>query len=201
MTDPRAVRHRFAVDIERDEEALRTRLSKLSPLRPSGSVRLVAPFGFAYRREPDVFAAVATGASLGMGLLLSEISARAPAFTYVGRTLSVVFLLAGAALLSRFVANALGTFEVTAQGSDLVERSTLAGRTLRLRRFAASTIVSVLVVARDGDNLGVVLGGPRHEVLAELYRLKTLDPDALAAWLAEMIAVVARRASANDPAQ
>lgn len=181
----------------------------MGPLRahgaaaPSGSVETAAPFGFAFRREPDVFAAVGTGPTLGMGILLTEMSLRRPAAMRTpGLALAAIVIAtlsyaAAALLFSRFLLNALSAFVVRAVDGRLVCATRVLGRERSVRSFSPDEIVSVDVVRSEAGRLEVVVRGPRHEVLASIYRLRALDPEALAAWLAEGVALVARNAGAS----
>jgi hypothetical protein len=63
----------------------------------------------------------------------------------------------------------------------------------------SDSVVNVMVLGEeDKRRARVVLGGPRHELIAELYELRALDPDRLAPFLAEMVSLVARHASASS---
>ena len=182
---------RFPVDVARAGEALDDELARVSGTRPSGASYKLAPFGFAYRREPDVFAAVGIGASLGMTILLVEFAWSVTYFTIVARVLAFSFFCVAASLATRFLVNYGTRVELTSAPGELVVKRTLFGRTLRERRFPTSQIIEIRVDRSDGTR--VVLAGPRHEILGEIYRLRTLDPEPLASWMAEMCAIVARR--------
>ena len=72
------------------------------------------------------------------------------------------------------------------------------GHALQVANIApqvSGQIVAVLVLQPEGEAARVVLGGPRHAVLGEVFRARHLDPVRLAPWMAEMIALAARRAS------
>jgi hypothetical protein len=191
MSDARP--SRFAVDVVRDGESLDAELERLERHRPSGASSRVRPFGFSYRREPDVFAAVGIGAALGMGILLVEFSLTVAYYSVVARVVSALSFLTAAWLVARFVRNFGARTIVAAESGELVVRDTVFGHERLARRFPASTVIDVRVVKDDGTSR-VVLGGPRHEILGEVYRLKTLDPETLAEWFARMTAIVARRA-------
>lgn len=184
---------RFPVDVTRDASSLDAEIARVALHRPSGASYALPPFGFAYRREPDVFAGVGIGAALGMCLLLIEFAWSVPYFTIVARVLAAVFFVLTLALAGRFLVNFGARLEVVAAPGELVIRRTLFGRTRKERRFPVAQIIEIRVAKGDGTPR-VVLAGPRHEVLGELYRLQLLDPEALAGWMAEMCAIVARRA-------
>lgn len=193
---PSSVVARFPVGLE-PGAASGEQLDALLARRPSGTVTRVGAFGFAYGREPDVFAAVATGAALGTGILLTEFTVYAPHFTIVGRVLAVLAFLTALLLFARFLRNAWTRVEIDAKDGALVQRTTLLGRTRAEARVDAEAIVAVLVLAAEGQPRRVVLAGPRHEQLGDVYRLRALDPESLAPWLAELTALVAARASAR----
>ena len=188
---------RFPVEIEREASAVEAELARVSVARPSGASYALRPFGFAYRREPDVFAAVGIGAALGMTLLLVEFAWTVVYFTVVARVLAAFFFFVAVSLATRFLANYGARIEITSLAGELVVKQTIFGRTRRERRYPTSQIVEVRVERGDG-NARVVLAGPRHEVLGELYRLRALDPEALASWMAEMCAIVARRGTLRE---
>ena len=191
MSDARP--SRFPVDVVRDAEPLDAELARLERHRPSGASSLVSPFGFSYRREPDVFAAVGIGAAFGMGILLIEFSLTVAYYSVVARVIAGASFVTAAWLIARFVRNFGARTVISADGDELVVRHTVFGRELGVRRFSAGTVIDVRVVKDQGASR-VVLGGPRHEVLGEVYRLRALDPETLAEWFARMTVVVARRA-------
>jgi hypothetical protein len=194
MTSP-PVRTRFPVDLSTDPGELDRQLEHLLLFLPSGLVTRLEPFGFSFRREPDAFAVIAIGTSLGMGILLAEFSSQVRYFSYVGVSLSVFFFLAAVALSWRVLRNRLHRLEFAADGATLVRREMLGSRQVRAERFEAEQIIEVLVLVPEGEEPRVVLGGPRHATLGEIFRPRALDPERLAPWMAEMIALVARRAS------
>lgn len=189
------IQQRFAVDLSADASDLDARLERLLLLLPTGSAGKLTPFGFWFRREPDAFSAIAAGPVLGTALLLAEYSRRVPFLSYVGLGLSALFLSLAGWLLWRFARNALARFEVEASGSDLVLRERLGRREVSVLRHDTAQIVSVLVMQGEGEAARVVLGGPRHAVVGEVFRARHLDPERLAPWMAEMIALAAQRAS------
>lgn len=192
------VKARFAVDVNWDEVELERRLRGTLAFLPTGSAKRCEPFGFSFRREPDAFAAIAMGMTFGMAVLLIEFSMRVRYFSYVAVTLSVVFFILSAALLVRVSLNALLDIEVVADRDELLVRKRLARRVVHTRRVHADRIVSVVVLSQDGPPK-VMLGGPRHELLGLIYATRPLDPDVFAPWMAEMVALVARRASLPQP--
>ena len=188
-------RHRFAVDLRDDPEALDGRLSRLLRLLPTGTAARVEPFGFVFRREPDAFSAIAAGPMLGTAILLAEYTRRSPFLSRVGLVLSLGFLSAGLWLLWRFVRNAFTRFEVRAEGHEVVLRSLLGRFDAGTARHDSEQITAVVVVQAEGQTPRVMLGGPRHSLLGEVFRARHLDPERLAAWIAEGTALVACRAS------
>ncbi|MCU0681520.1 MAG: hypothetical protein MUF34_04545 [Polyangiaceae bacterium] len=194
---PVVVLHRAAVEVERDPERLDGELDRLSRNQPSGYVARAAPFGFVFRPEPEMFYFVAIGSSLGMGIMLAEFAHRLPpvaALLWVGAGLFWAFC---AAAIGLFVRGLLARTEIVAEGGALEVRTRLGRHLLRRHRYPADQVVAVLVVRPEGGPERVLLAGPRHRVLAELYRAKVLDPATFPRWYAEMIALVARRASAK----
>ena len=114
----------------------------------------------------------------------------------LARGLSLLFFGLGVWLLWRVVRNALARTEFLAEGASLVLCSRLGRRALSTVRYDASQIVEVRVITDDETTTArVVLGGPRHAVLGEVFAVRPLDPDRLGPWMAEMVALVARRAS------
>ncbi len=198
---------RFPVEIERDAAALTAPLRAHGAAAPSGAVEPVEPWGFAFRREPDVFAAVGTGSTLGLGLLLTELTLRrpsamrAPSLVLVAIVLAALGYLVAGLLASRFLLNALSSFVVRAVDGRVVCATRLLGRERPSSSLRAEELVSVDVVRDDEGRLRVVARGPRHEVKATIYTLRALDPEALAAWLAEGVALVARAAGARPIAK
>ena len=192
------VKHRFPVDMTGDEVELERRMATLLRVLPSGSAWRSGAFGFTFRREPDVFAAISTGASLGMAILLAESTWRARYVSYVVASLSALFFVTAAVQITRFASNALRRVEVSAAGGEIIQSITSAWRVKQAMRVHADKVVAVLVVQDEGRPARVVLGGPRHAVLAEVYRTRMLDPDRMAPWMAEMVALVARRASSRE---
>jgi hypothetical protein len=194
---PVVVLHRAAVEVERYPERLDGELDRLSRNQPSGYVARAAPFGFVFRPEPEMFYFVAIGSSLGMGIMLAEFAHRLPpvaALLWVGAGL---FWALCAAAIGLFVRGLLARTEIVAEGGALEVRTRLGRHLLRRHRYPADQVVAVLVVRPEGGPERVLLAGPRHRVLAELYRAKVLDPATFPRWYAEMIALVARRASAK----
>jgi hypothetical protein len=195
MIDARAVRRRINVDVEHDAESLGRQLHALRERKPSGSVVLLDPFGFAFAREPAIFHFVATGFSLGMGIMLVEFSGRIGRAAVILQSMAGVFFVLAVALMGYFLQQLFLRTEVMAQGDEVVHRVTLAGRTLRATRYRSDDVVAV-VVHGDGEGpLRISLAGPRHAKLGEVYVTHALDPDSTALWIAELVAVVARRAS------
>lgn len=200
---PVVVLHRAAVEVERDPERLDGELDRLARNQPSGYVARAAPFGFVFRPEPEMFYFVAIGSSLGMGIMLAEFAHRLPpvaALLWVGAGL---FWALCVAALGLFVRGLLARTEIVAEGGALEVRTRLGRHLVRRRRYPADQVVAVLVVRPEGGPERVLLAGPRHRVIAELYRAKVLDPATFPRWYAEMIALVARHASAraarNEP--
>lgn len=193
-SDPPA-RHRFAVDLRSEPAELEARLDRLLSLQPTGQCDRTTPFGFSFRREPDAFSAIAAGPALGTALLLAEYSRHARYTSYVARSLSVVCFVTGVWLLWRVIRNALSRVEFVAEGDEVVHRTRLGRRATETRRYDASQIIEVRVVRDEGTTARVLLGGPRHSVLGEVFTVRTLDPERLGPWMAEMVALVARRAS------
>lgn len=196
---PLPTRTRFTVDLSTDPGELDRQLEHLLLFLPSGAVTRLAPFGFSFRREPDAFAVIAIGTTLGMSILTAEFSLNVPYFSHVGVTLSALFFLTSLALCWRVVRNRLHRLEFAADGTALLLREMLGQRLVRSQRFEAEQIVEVLVLVKEGEEPQVVLGGPRHTILGEIFRPRTLDPERLAPWMAEMVALVARRASVVAP--
>lgn len=196
--DATVVVHRAAVEVERDPGRLDAALDELARHRPAGYVARAAPFGFVFRPEPEMFYFVAIGASLGMGIMLAEFAHRLRpiALPLWGGALLFWALCAAAVVL--FLRSLLARTEVVAEAGALEVRARLGPRVVRRRRYPADQVIAVLVVRPAGGAARVLLAGPRHHVLAELYRAKVLDPDAFPRWYAEMVALVARRASASD---
>ncbi len=190
-----APRHRFPVDLDADPAALDERIDRMLRVLPTGSADRADLFGFSFRREPDALSAIAVGPMLGTAILLAEYSRRLPFLSLVGPGLSTIFFGIALWLAWRFIRNALARVEILADGDELVVRSRLGQRTTETRRFDARQIVAVLVVQAEGEAPRVLLGGPRHAVVGEVFRTRHLDPERLAPWMAEMIALVARRAS------
>ncbi|MCS6899284.1 MAG: hypothetical protein RMJ98_06245 [Myxococcales bacterium] len=188
-------RHRFPVDLRDDPEALEAHLERHLRLLPTGSARRVFPFGIAFRREPDAFSAIAAGPMLGTALLLAEYTRRTPFFSRVGLTLSLLFLALSCWFLWRFFHNALARFEVLAEGHEVVLRSRVGRFVTETSRHDAEGITAVVVIQPEGETPRVMLGGPRHALVGEVFRARPLDPDRLAAWMAEGAALVARWAS------
>lgn len=192
-------RERFAVDASSDPARLEQRLAELVALVPSGHAERLAGFGFVLKREPDAFAGIGTGTTLGMGLMLAELSSR---MVRVAPLLQVVaascFALAGF-LFSRFLHSALGGLEVEASGALVLVRRRFGSRVLSERAYHADDIVAVQVL-RDGGGPGrVELCGPRHARIAVIFETRQLDPEAFATWLGESLSLVARRASLTRP--
>lgn len=189
--------HRAPVEVERDPARLEGELDRLASSQPSGYVARAAPFGFVFRPEPEMFYFVAIGSSLGMGIMLAEFAHRLPPVAlplWVGAGL---FWALCAAAIGLFVRGLLARTEIVAENGALEVRTRLGRRVLRRRRYPADQVVAVLVVRPEDGPERVLLAGPRHRVLAELYRAKVLDPAAFPRWYAEMVALVARHASAK----
>ncbi len=187
---------KFPVDVEPAPAALREALDRVRQLRPCGSITLVAPFGFRFRRDPDAFAFVATGTLLGMSLMLLEFAARVPRIALAVLPLSGVFGLAAVISLLLFLSNQLLSFEIRAADATLVVERRLAGFVFSRRVTPVESIVGIWVL-EDLGSPRVVVAGPRHQLLGELFRARRLDPESLAPWIAEMVAFVARFASAS----
>ncbi len=201
MSDaPLAIVHRAPVEVERDPERLEGALDELARRQPSGYVARAAPFGFVFRPEPEMFYFVAIGSSLGMGIMLAEFAQRLPPVSLAFWACAWLFWGLCAAALGLFVRSLLTCTEIVAEGDALEVRNRLGRRVTRRRRYPADEVVAVLVVRPPDGPERVVLAGPRHRVLAEIYRAKLLDPASFPRWYAEMIALVARRASVGRPA-
>lgn len=187
--------HRFPVDLRDEPDELKARLERHIRMLPTGNAERTEPFGFVFHREPDAFSAIAAGPMLGTALLLAEYTRRSPFLSRVGLLLSLAFLSAGLWFLWRFVRNAMTRFEVLAEGHEVVIRTSLGRFFSRASRHDAEGITAVVVVQPEGEPNRVMLGGPRHTLVAEVFRVRRLDPDRLAPWMAESTALVARRAS------
>lgn len=194
-SSPADVRRRFPVDLDADPAFLDERMAALLRVLPTGHAERLAGFGFSFRRETDAFSAIAAGPTLGTALLLLEYSRVVPFLSYVALTLAAAFVAAALWLLGRFARNALARTEICSEGAALVLRSFLGRRATSTRRYDARDIVAVLVQQTDGQDARVLLGGPRHALIAEVFRTRPLDPERLAPWMAEMLALVARHAS------
>lgn len=191
----REVVHRVAVDVSRDAEGFDDALESHLARRPSGFCARLSPYGFSFRREPAVFHFVATGTSLGSAILLAEFSTRIPrAVTTLAMVLSAAFFVLALACLWYFLHNAAARLEIVAD-SDVVKirRRGLFG--VDEQALDGGKIVAVLVVKDPDDRGSIVIAGPRHEALLELHRPRFLDPDSLPAWIADGIALVARRST------
>lgn len=190
-----AVLCRFPVDMSVDEGAIDARVERLLDVLPTGSAARLSPFGFSFRREVDAFSAIAVGPMLGTGILVVEYSRKVAFLSYMGLILAAVFFSLALYLAGRFLKNHLARVEVVAEGPEIVRRSWLGRRLVEERRFDASQVVVVQVLQPPGEPQRVVLGGPRHALLGEVFRVRLLDPERLGPWMAEMVALVARRAS------
>ena len=193
---PESIAHRVNVDVENDAAGLVLRLKSLATRAPSGGVDVVHPFGFAYRREPDVFAAIGIGTALGFGLLLLVYTIHAPT-TIIGRAGSATSFLVALLLVARFLRNHVARWEVVVDGDVVESRMRIGSRIKRTLRTPADEIVSVLVLRDDGVPR-IALGGPRHRIVAELFELNALDPETLGPYLADLVATVAKRASCRQ---
>lgn len=189
------IHKRFAVDVERGRDYA-PRLGAMAEHPPAGHVRLTAGFGFSFQREIDVFGAVAIGTSLGMGILLTVMATRMQRLSYVVPGLAGVAFLLCLLLVVRFVVSRGTSLDVCAEGDRLRVFRCLFGRRTALLDVPSDAVVAVEVRKVDGDTTAITLGGPRHELLGEVYRLRLLDPESLGPYLAEMTAIVARYASA-----
>jgi hypothetical protein len=189
--------HRASVEVERDPRRLESELDELAQRQPSGYVARAEPFGFVYRPEPEMFYFVAIGSSLGMGIMLAEFAHRLPPLAVALWGLALAFWALCASAITLFVRSLLTRTEIVAEGGALEVRHRLGRRVTRRRRYPADEVVAVLVVRPENGPERVLLAGPRHRVLAELYRAKVLDPASFPRWYAEMVALVARHASAR----
>lgn len=189
--------HRASVEVERDPAKLEGELDELSRHQPSGYVTRAAPFGFVFRPEPEMFYVVAIGSSLGMGIMLAEFAHRLPPVSTPLWALALSFWALCAFVITLFVRSLLTRTEFVAEDGVLEVRHRLGRRVTRRRRYPADEVVAVLVVRPEKGPERILLAGPRHRVLAELYRAKVLDPASFPRWYAEMIALVARHASAR----
>ncbi|HEU4404001.1 MAG TPA: hypothetical protein VFS43_01710 [Polyangiaceae bacterium] len=189
--------HRAPVEVERDPAKLESELDELSQRQPAGYVVRAAPFGFVFRPEPEMFYFVAIGSSLGMGIMLAEFAHRLPPISAALWALALAFWALCAAVLGLFVRSVLTRTEIVAEGGVIEVRNRLGRRVTRRRRYPANEVVAVLVVRPENGPERVLLAGPRHRVLAELYRAKVLDPASFPRWYADMVALVARHASAR----
>lgn len=188
--------HRCAVDVghEEDLEGLAESLRVHVARHPTGDCRSLAPFGFSFRREPAVFHFVATGTCLGSAILLAEFSTRIPAAATFVRVLAGCFFLGALYTISAFLQNAVARLEILADGEVLrIRRHGLLGT--HEDRVPAETIVGVIVARDESGGRSVVLAGPRHAALLDVHQAKLLDADSLPVWLADGIALVARRAT------
>ncbi|MCU0657106.1 MAG: hypothetical protein MUF64_18160 [Polyangiaceae bacterium] len=197
---PRSSR-RFPVDLRDTAEELDARLNRLLRMLPTGSAERSDSFGFVFRREPDAFSAIAAGPMLGTALLLAEYTRHSAFLSRVGLVLSLGFFGVGVWLLWRFARNAMARFEVIVQGHEVVWRTRLGRFEVESSRQDSEQIVAVLVVQQEGAPPRVMLGGPRHAQIAEVFRSRHLDPERLAAWIAEGTALVACRASLEPRGQ
>jgi hypothetical protein len=196
MSDEALVVHRASVDVERDPERLAVEFAELSQRQPTGYVTPALPFGFVFRPEPEMFYLVAIGSSLGMGIMLAEFAHRLPPLALPLWALAALFWALCASAIALFVRSLLARTEIVAEGGVLEVRRRLGRRVTRRYRYPADQIVAVLVVRPADGPERVLLAGPRHQVLAELYRAKLLDPASFPKWYAEMVAFVARHATA-----
>jgi hypothetical protein len=188
-------RHRFPVDLRDDPGALESRLTQHLALLPTGTATRAEPFGLVFRREPDAFSAIAAGPMLGTALLLAEYTRKTPFLSRIGVALALGFLGLGLWFLWRFVRNALARFEVVAEGHEVVLRTSMGRFVVEEARHDAEGITAVVVLQPEGEAPRVMLGGPRHALLGEVFRVRALDPERLAPWMAEGTALVACRAS------
>jgi hypothetical protein len=192
----REILHRSTVDVGHEEdldglaESLRVHVAR----HPTGDCRSLTPFGFSFRREPAVFHFVATGTCLGTAIMLAEFSTRIPAATTFARVLAACFFVAALYTITAFLRNAVARLEVVAVGDQLsIRRHGLLGT--HEDRVPAETIVGVIVAKDESGARSVVLAGPRHAALLDVHRAKLLDAESLPVWLADGIALVARRAT------
>jgi len=188
-------RSRFPVDLRDDPGALDARLDRHLRMLPTGTADRIEPFGIVFRREPDAFSAIAAGPMIGTALLLAEYTRSSPFLSRVGVVLVVGFLGLGAWFLWRFIRNAVARFEILAEGHEVVVRSSVGRFVVASVRHDSEQITGVVVVEEEGDVPRVMLGGPRHALVGEVFRSRRLDPERLPAWMAEVTALVARRAS------
>jgi hypothetical protein len=189
--------YRVNVDVEPNPEHLSDVLEQLALRKPVGRVTILKPFGFAFRGEPEILIFVGTGFSLGMVMLLMEVALRAPMVSHVAQILTVFFFFLTVFLLLRFLIGLNTQFEVWSEGDSLLFGYRRLGFALRSKKVEANAIVGVCVWRADGMGTKIVLAGPRHQTLAEVFRLGALEPETVANWLTDMIAVVAKRASAR----
>jgi len=172
------------------------KLQQRAKQRPTGSVALsTEPFGFSYKADPHIFSFVAIGTSAGMAVLLLEFASHAPYVSYVALSLALLFVAIALFSTHRFLRSVCQRIELVALGSALEYRVWWGTRRSRTQRFSADEIVAVSVVP-VGRRFRVVLMGPRHRMLGEMYHGRLLDPDSAAPWFADMIGLVAQQACA-----
>lgn len=190
----REILHRVVVDVDHDVAGLEASLDAHQKLRPSGYGGRLPPFGFSFRREPAVFHFVATGTSLGAGIMLAEFSTRIRAFGPLALGFSGMFFVLAIYSLLTFLRNMATRLDIVADGETVTIHRRGLVRTLT-DRLAADQIVGVIVALDDNGRRAVVIAGPRHTALLDVHHAKLLDPDSLPAWIADGIGLVARRAT------
>lgn len=190
----REILHRVVVDVEHDVAGLEESLEAHQKLCPSGYGGRLPPFGFSFRREPAVFHFVATGTSLGTGIMLAELSTRIRAFGPLVLGLSATFFCLAVFSFLTFLRNMATRLEIVADGETVTIRRRGLVRTLT-DRLAADQIVGVIVAKDENGKRSVVIAGPRHTALLDVHEAKLLDPDSLPMWIADGIGLVARRAT------
>lgn len=185
----------FPVDLRDNADTLMAQLQRQLTKIPSGKVEKIEPFGFAFHREPDLLSIIAAGPMLGMALRMAEYSRVSAFSSRVGIAFTVSFAIVGLWLLWRFTSNAVTRFEVLAEGQSVVLRRSFGRFFSKEIRYDSEKITTVDIVRTDGDTPRVLLGGPRHTTVGEVFCGRYLDPDTLTLWMAESTAIIARRAS------
>lgn len=194
----REILHRVVVDVDHDVVGLEASLEEHQKLRPSGYGGRLPPFGFSFRREPAIFHFVATGTSLGAGIMLAEFSTRIRAFAPLAQVFSAMFFLLAVYTLMTFLKNAATRLDIVADGATVTIHRRGLLRTIT-DRLAADQIVGVIVAKDENGARSVVIAGPRHTALLDVHQAKLLDPDTLPVWIADGIGLVARRATVRTP--
>lgn len=194
----REILHRVVVDVDHDVGRLDASLDEHQKLRPSGFGERLAPFGFSFRREPAIFHFVATGTSLGGGIMLAEFSTRIRAFAPLAQVCSGLFFLLALYTFTTFLRNAATRLEIIADGAMLTVRRRGLLRTTT-DNLSADQIVGVIVAKDESGARSVVIAGPRHTALLDVHHARLLDPDTLPAWIADGVGLVARRATVRPP--